>query len=817
MSSKEIKIKSFDMGFTENLKQKVNSFLDGRYIYRLENKIKLIAREREELKSWSEKELRLAALAFKDDLKKGKTLDDILVPAFAVANEAARRVLGQVPFDVQILGGIVIHMGKVAEMKAGEGKTLTETMPVYLNSLEGKGVHIVTTNDYLAERDAKWMGKLYDLLGLSVGYVTSSMKSEQRRKAYASDITYVTNQEVGFDYLRDNLVFAKADRVLRGDHPLHFGIVDEIDSILIDESRTPLIIAQALKEEKDYYDQFSKIAAGLKEGEDFEVDYKNKNAKMTEAGLDKVEKILGAPVFSADNPMAAFYLDVSLRARVLFEKERDYIISAEGVEIVDEFTGRVMPGRRFSDGVHQAIEAKEKVKVKEADRTAASITFQNFFPLYEKLSGMSGTVMRARDEFNQVYKLDVVQIPTNRPLARIEHNDLFFKTQKGKFEGLMKKVRHIHQKGQPLLVGARNVETAHAVAELFEQEGLPFQLLTASDHKAEAEKIAKAGGEGMITIATNMAGRGTDIMLGPGVEKLGGLYVLGTERHESRRIDEQLAGRSGRQGEAGESQFLISMEDEIMMLFGSKAIIDAMEEYDIPEDEYISGPSLDRAFSEAQDFVESKNYDSRIYLYKYDSVTNYQRFELYKLRDSLLENPERFNEFAAEAMQETTERILALAEPKSVTARLKEIFGSNFDVGNFSLLSQEPGMGETFNELLNPFYRSPKVAALTQLKEQVTRELGKHLEHILADGEVYKAAQSLILEIIDNNWSRHLELMDILKEEAGLFSYASQDPLIDYILESKKLFEHMGDSIQEQFLQTVFARINSKFQIPISN
>ncbi len=796
------------MSYIENLKQKVNRYLDGRYIHRLENKIKLIAREREELKSWSAKELRLAALAFKDDIKKGKTLDDILVPAFAVANEAARRVLGQVPFDVQILGGIVIHMGKVAEMKAGEGKTLTETMPVYLNALEGKGVHIVTTNDYLAERDAKWMGKLYDLLGLSVGYVTSSMKSEQRRKAYASDITYVTNQEVGFDYLRDNLVFAKTDRVLRPEHPLHFGIVDEIDSILIDESRTPLIIAQALKEERDYYDQFSKISAGLKEGEDFEVDYKNKNAKMTEAGLDRVEKILGAPVFSADNPMAAFYLDVSLRARVLFEKDRDYIISADGVEIVDEFTGRVLPGRRFSDGVHQAIEAKEKVKVKEADRTAASITFQNFFPLYEKLSGMSGTVMRARDEFNQVYKLDVIQIPTNRPLARIEHNDLFFKTQKGKFMGLLKKVRHIHQKGQPLLVGARNVETAHAVAEMFENEGLPFQLLTASDHKAEAEKIAKAGAEGMITIATNMAGRGTDIMLGPGVEKLGGLFVIGTERHESRRIDDQLAGRSGRQGEAGESEFLISMEDEIMMLFGSQSIIDAMEEYDIPEDEYISGPSLDRAFAEAQDFVESKNYDSRIYLYKYDSVTNYQRLEVYKLRDSLLENPEGFNNFAVQAVEETVGRIFALTDPASIARRLKEIFGVDIETQNLAFLKKEPGMGETFNELLNPFFKPPKAEVLKQALAQAAGQVGSRLEKILSEPEVYKASQALVLEIIDNNWSRHLELVEILKEESGLFSYASQDPLIDYILESKKLFEHMGDSIQEQFLQTVFGHLN---------
>ena len=796
------------MGYVENLKKKVNDYLDHRYIHRLEDKVKLIAKEREQLQSWTDKELRLAVNAFRDDLKKGKELERLLVPAFAVVNEAARRILGQVPFDVQILAGMVIHMGRVAEMKAGEGKTLTETMPVYLNALEGKGIHIVTTNDYLAERDAKWNGKLYEALGLSVGYVTSTMKSAERRKAYLCDITYVTNQEVGFDYLRDNLVYTREERVLRQDNPLHFGIVDEIDSILIDESRTPLIIAEPLKEERNSYDQFTKIVDGLKEDEDFTADYKNKNAAMTEKGLDKVEKILGDSVFSKTNPMYAFYLDVCLRARVLFEKDRDYIITEDGVEIVDEFTGRVLPGRRFTDGVHQAIEAKEKVKVKESDRTAAAITFQNFFPMYEKLSGMSGTVMHSRDEFLRVYKLDVIQIPTNRPLARVDHNDLFFKTQKGKFEGLIKKIQHIHQKGQPILIGARNVEVAHQVSQILDAKNLPYQLLTAKDHKAESEKIAKAGQDGMITVATNMAGRGTDILLGAGVKEMGGLYVMGTERHESRRIDDQLVGRSGRQGDAGESQFLISMEDEIMMLFGSERIIDAMEEYDIPEDEYISGASLDAAFKAAQDFVESKNFDSRIYLYKYDSVTNYQRFEVYKLRDGLLENPKGFEEFAAQSISETVERIFKSNDPSIITKQLKAVFGLEVKAGDLSELNKQMGFGETFNEFLNPFYKDQRPGLQNAAVMQVVEELSKKWRGVKKEAEIYKAAQNLVLQIIDNNWSAHLELMDVLKEEAGLFSYASQDPLVDFILESKKLFEHMGEDIQTQFLQTIFSRIN---------
>ncbi len=785
------------MSFVEKLKDAANRYIDRMELNDIEYRVKLVMREREELKAWTDRELKLATLAFRDDLKKGKPLDTLLVPAFAVANEAARRVLGKMPYAVQILAGIIIHKGKVAEMKAGEGKTLMETMPVYLNALEGKGVHLVTTNDYLAERDATEMGKLYDFLGLSASYVTSSMKNEEHRKAYAADVTYVSNQEIGFDYLRDNLVYRRADRVLRADHPLRFGIVDEIDSILIDESRTPLIIAEPVKEQRNEYDLFTGIVGRLEEEKDYVVDYVHKTAAMTNAGLDHAERLLGSPLFSENNPMYVFYLDVCLRAKTLFEKDRDYIVTPDGVQIVDEFTGRVLPGRRFTDGVHQAIEAKERVKVKGADRTQASVTFQNFFPMYEKLSGMSGTVMRARDEFNQVYKLDVVQIPTNRPIVRVDHNDLFFKTEKGKFLGLIKKVRQIRQRGQPLLIGARNVETAHAVSDILNGENLPHQLLTAADNRAEAEKIARGGQAGMITVATNMAGRGTDILLGTGVEQAGGLYVLGTERHESRRIDDQLIGRSGRQGEPGESQFLISMEDEIMQLFGSEKIIDVMENLDMAEDEYISGRGLDEAFKRAQDFVESKNLDGRLYLYKYDSVTSFQRGTVYHLRDSLLENPENFMEFLHQCVTGEVERIFALNDVKLVKLGFLDIFFIELDESELAGLFKAPAA-----------QNRAKQAALESARAKTADYLWQRAQKIKDDPEVFGASQSLVLQIIDDHWSDQLELMDTLKEEAGLFSYASEDPLIDFILEGNRLFDHMKRDISSRLAKSIFLYLN---------
>jgi preprotein translocase subunit SecA len=496
------------------------------------------------------------------------------------------------------------------------------------------------------------------------------------------------------------------------------------------------------------------------------------------------------------------------------------------VEIVDEFTGRVLPGRRFTDGVHQAIEAKERVKVKEADRTVAAITFQNFFPMYEKLSGMSGTVMDSRGEFNQVYKLDIVRIPTNRPIARIDHNDLFFKTQKGKFISLIKKIKQINSRGQPVLVGARNVETAHTVSQMLFESNVPHQLLTAKDHRAEAEKIAQAGQSGMVTVATNMAGRGTDILLGPGVEEMEGMYVISTERHESRRIDGQLIGRSGRQGEPGESVFMISMEDEIMQLFGSEKIIDVMETLDIPEDEYISAPSLDNAFKKAQDFVESKNFDSRIYLYKYDSVTNFQRHYIYGMRDSLLENESNFSKFLKESIYSVVTSVLKLQDPNLIAQEITKIFNIVVEAEDFKQLEnldKRPAkqLAGFFNEWLNPFWVDPKkdqkVLSKKEMElnfQQAVEKSAGYLaglaEKLKKDTEVYAASQNLILQIIDTNWSAHLEIMEILKEEASLLSYASEDPLIDYILEAKNLFENMQLEVKKQFLSAIFLRLNQQ-------
>ncbi len=784
------------MPFLENIKDRANQFLDRLALKKLENRVGLILKAIEEAKAFSDKELKLAALAFKDELQKGRDLDSLTVECFAVTAEAARRVLKQSPYPVQILAGLVIHSGQVVEMKAGEGKTLTETMPVYLNSLAGRGVHIITTNDYLAERDAKWMGKLYDFLEMSVGYVSSAMKTAERQEAYGADITYVSNQEVGFDYLRDNLVFSKSDRVLRKSHPLNFGIVDEIDSILIDESRTPLIIAEPVKEERTFYDLFTQVVGKLIEDTDYIVDHSKKLVAITDEGISKAEELLKKPLFSKENPAYTFYLEACLKAKAIFVKDRDYIITGGGVEIVDEFTGRVLPGRRFTDGLHQALEAKEKVKINDTDKTRASITFQNFFPMYEKLSGMSGTVMRARDELNKVYKLEVVQIPTNRPIIRVDHPDLFFKTEKGKFSGLLRLVEEIYRKGQPLLLGTRNVETAHKLANLLDGNNYPFLLLTAKDDRAEAQKIAMAGQKGMITLATNMAGRGTDILLGDGVESLGGLFVIGTERHESRRVDDQLIGRSGRQGEKGESIFLVSMEDEIMQLFGDESIIDVMENLDIAENEYISGASLSRAFSKAQEFVDSRNLDSRLYLYKYDAVVNFQRKAIYGLRESLLENQPEFSKFFKECIAEIFQYTLALKDPELITKQLLKIFRLNLPAPQITSI-----LG------LSPQKHQKKF--ITAAARQFLEDL-QNLASSVSQNEVFSSAQNLLLQIIDDCWGGHLELMETLKEEASLFSYATPDPLIDYALESRQLYKHLQTEIKERFVSLVFGYFNRK-------
>lgn len=605
-----------------------------REILKLWGRVERIVEMSEEMRAWPDEKLRGVTGLLRDQLRQGQSLDEILELAFATAREAAFRVLKKRPFDVQIMGGIALHQGRIVEMKAGEGKTLTETMPVYLNALGGKGVHIVTTNDYLAKRDAEWMGPVYDFLGLSVGVITEEMESPERRESYQKDITYVTNQEVGFDYLRDHLVVDPAERVLRD---LQFAIVDEVDSILIDEARTPLIIADLVKEPEEEFQFFASLIAKLHDEKDYVVDYQSKTVELTDAGEKRVEELLEVPLFQPEYAESVFFVDTALKARTLFERDRDYIVNEEGeVVIVDEFTGRPMPGRRFMEGIHQAIEAKEGVKIREKDRVVASITFQNFFKLYKKLSGMTGTGWSAETEFRKVYQVESIVIPTNRPLRRHDMDDVFYKTKQDKLLGIARDVAARHKRGQPVLIGTRSIEASEEVSEVLRRENIPHQVLNAKTLEAEAEEISKAGGSGIVTVATNMAGRGTDILLQKGVPDLGGLHVLGTERHQARRIDDQLRGRSGRQGEAGGSQFHISAEDELMILFAPEVVIKAMDKIRLDPGQGISSPRLTRALFEAQSIVESREFDTRFYLLQYDRILDKQRTAIYRLRDRIL-------------------------------------------------------------------------------------------------------------------------------------------------------------------------------------
>lgn len=630
------------MGIYEFLKTKTQHLRYRREILKLWDRVTAIQKIAAQLAAWPDEKLRSSTSYFRQELDRGKTLEQILPGAFAVVAEAARRVLGKMPFDVQIMGGITLHQGKIVEMKAGEGKTLTETMPVYLNALAGKGVHIVTTNDYLARRDAEWMGPVYEFLGMSVGVITQEMKPDERRENYARDITYVTNQEVGFDYLRDNLVTNLRERVLRPpDGGLNFAIVDEVDSILIDEARTPLIIADLVKEPEEEFRFFAALVNDLIEERDFEVDYESKTVELTEAGEQHIEKILGLPLFDLEYSEMVFFLDTALKARTLFVRDRDYMIDGSEVIIVDEFTGRPMPGRRFMEGIHQAIEAKEGVRIREKDRVVAQVTFQNFFKLYKKLSGMSGTGFSAEEEFRKVYGLDTIVIPTNQPLRRVDLDDVFYQTRRDKFLAIARKVKHCHRRGQPVLVGTRSIEVSEEVSRYLQEAGVPHQVLNAKTQKEEVEEIAGAGQEGIVTVATNMAGRGTDILLGAGVEELGGLHVIGTERHQSRRIDDQLRGRSGRQGEAGSSQFHISAEDELMALFAPEQILQAMKNIKLEPGEGLSAASLTAALARAQEVVDSRDFEARFYLLQYDRVLDKQRQIVYELRDKILNSEDQ--------------------------------------------------------------------------------------------------------------------------------------------------------------------------------
>jgi len=729
---------------------------------------------------------------FKQRCEQGESLDDLLPEAFAVVRESARRQLGERHFDVQLMGGVVLHQGKIAEMKTGEGKTLVATLPVYLNTLTGKSIHIVTVNDYLAKRDSEWMGVIYEFLGMSVGLIQAQMDPPERRVEYAADVTFGTNNEFGFDYLRDNMVVDTEDKVQRGHH---FAIVDEVDSILVDEARTPLIISGAASESVKWYRQFSQVAKKLKKDADYEVDEKSRTVAVTEDGVSRVEQILSVDnLYDNVHADLVHHLDVAVKAKELFRNEVDYILRDGEVLIVDEFTGRLMEGRRYSDGIHQAIEAKEGVRVKEENQTLATITFQNYFRMYDKLAGMTGTASTEADEFEHTYKLETVEIPTNMPMVREDLPDLIYKTEKGKYEAVVDDIIECYERGQPVLVGTVSIEKSEKLAGMLQRRGVEHEVLNAKQHEREAEIIALAGEECAVTIATNMAGRGTDIKLGEGVVDAGGLKIIGTERHESRRIDNQLRGRSGRQGDPGVSRFYLSLEDDLMRRFASAAIGGLMERFHFPEDVPIEHRMVSKAIESAQKQVEAQNFEVRKNLLKYDDVMNKQREVIYVERNTFLAG-EDFASMAHQWIQDTIEASLqTFTNPQTfpedwdlggLTTYVLQIFPLRVDLESLDL------EGLTQEELREILFEDAE-RAYSEREEEIGSDTMRSLE------------RNVMLEVVDNKWREHLYELDYLQEGIGLRGMAGRDPLIEYQSEAYEMFMGMLDSIKEEFARYIY-------------
>ena len=768
---------------------------------------------RDEMKALSDEELRGKTKEYKERLEKGETLDDLLPEAYATVREAASRVLGMEHYRVQIIGGIILHQGRIAEMKTGEGKTLVSTLPAYLNALEGKGVYIVTVNDYLAKRDSEWMGKVHEFLGLTVGVVLNDMSNDERRDAYNCDITYITNNELGFDYLRDNMVIYKEQLVQRG---LHYAIIDEVDSVLIDEARTPLIISgQSGKSTKLYeacdilaqqltrgddVPEYSKMDAimGIEQEEtgDFIVNEKDKLVNLTQQGVEKVEKF-----FHIDNLADPENLEIqhnvilALRAHYLMFRDQDYVVKEDQVMIVDEFTGRIMPGRRYSDGLHQAIEAKEHVKVKRESKTLATITFQNFFNKFEKKAGMTGTALTEEKEFRDIYGMDVIEIPTNRPIARIDHQDAVYKTKKEKFKAVVEEVKEAHEKGQPVLVGTITIETSELISGMLKREGIPHTVLNAKFHEQEAEIVAQAGQHGAVTIATNMAGRGTDIKLDEDAREAGGLKIIGTERHESRRIDNQLRGRAGRQGDPGESQFFISLEDDLMRLFGSERLMSVFNALGVPEGEQIQHKMLTSAIEKAQEKIEYNNYGIRKNLLEYDQVNNDQREIIYKERMSVL-NGDSMRDAIFKMIQEQVE--------KSVDTCISN-----------EIPREEWNLNE-LNEILLPVIPLEPVTEENIEGIKDVKELKQHLkeqavllyeakETEFPEIEQFRELERVVLlKVIDRKWMDHIDDMDQLRQGIGLQAYGQRDPLVEYKMAGFDMFDEMIAGIQEDTIRLLY-------------
>ena len=742
--------------------------------------------------SLSDSSLAAKTQEFKKRLADGETLDDILPEAFAVVREASKRVLGMRHFDVQLIGGITLHRGNIAEMRTGEGKTLVATLPVYLNALTGKGVHVVTVNDYLAKRDSEWMGKLYRALGLSVGLIVANLDYNQRKLAYASDITYGTNNEFGFDYLRDNMVIHAEQMVQR---PLNYAIVDEVDSILIDEARTPLIISGPGERSTDSYYTLAKVVPQLVAGEDYTIDEKQKTIAPTESGIAKVEKMLKIEnLYDSANLELNHLLNASLRAYAMMHRDKDYVVKDGQVVIVDEFTGRLMFGRRYSDGLHQAIEAKEGLKVERESQTLASITFQNYFRMYDKLAGMTGTAKTEEQEFNNIYGLEVYEIPPNRPLLRKDLPDLIFKTKKAKYKAVVKDVVERHKKGQPVLVGTTSITQSEQLSDMLLKSGVPHNVLNAKHHEKEAEIVANAGQRGMVTIATNMAGRGTDISLGEGVAELGGLHILGTERHESRRIDNQLRGRSGRQGDPGASQFFLSLEDDLMRIFGADNISGMMDKLGMEEDEPIEHSLITKSIERAQKKVENHNFNIRKYILEYDDVMNQQREVLYDQRRKILGNDslrdtimEMVDSLVIKAMNQYADEKL-YPEEWDYEGLLKHLELFFLEPGQLTVAEMEDlGRGELQERLLD-----------------IAHEEYNKREQLIGEANMRELEKAVMLKVVDSKWMEHLDSMDMLREGIGLRAYGQKNPLVEYKFEAYDMFEAMIEAIQEDTIMYLY-------------
>ncbi|MCW0224113.1 preprotein translocase subunit SecA [Campylobacter lari] len=753
----------------------------------------------------SDDELKQKFIDFKTQIQKEeKTLDQILNDVFAIVREVGKRTLNMRHFDVQLIGGMVLHEGKIAEMKTGEGKTLVATLPVVLNAMSGKGVHVVTVNDYLAKRDAEQMSAIYNFLGFSVGVILSEQNSDEaHKKAYECDITYGTNNEFGFDYLRDNMKFSKLEKVQR-EH--HFVIVDEVDSILIDEARTPLIISGPTNRTLDGYIKANEVAKQMQKGQaattpqelpsgDFVVDEKNRTIMITEAGISKAEKLFGVEnLYSLDNAILAHQLDQALKAHNLFEKDVHYVLRDKEVVIVDEFTGRLSEGRRFSDGLHQALEAKENVKIQEESQTLADITFQNYFRMYKKLAGMTGTAQTEATEFSQIYNLDVVSIPTNIPVARTDKDDLIYKTQNEKFKAVIEEIKKANAKGQPVLVGTASIERSEVFHNMLVKERIPHHVLNAKNHEQEALIIQDAGKKGAVTIATNMAGRGVDIKIDDEVKALGGLYIIGTERHESRRIDNQLRGRAGRQGDPGVSRFYLSLEDNLLRIFGGDRIKNIMERLGIEEGEHIESRIVTRAVENAQKKVESLHFESRKHLLEYDDVANEQRKTIYNYRNELLD--EEFD-LQDKILKNIAEYSNHLVSQIYLNAELED------DVKHFESLKQKVSY-ECNLELNEVDFKDLGVIEVENKLSEILEKAYKDKMSIIEDKEARRIERILYLQILDNLWREHLYQMDILKTGIGLRSYNQKDPLVEYKKESYNLFMELVERIKFDSLKLLF-------------